>query len=227
MGLKKGTGKSAAPQKAKAKAKATTRFTEDEINYEDIAGDYNKTKGGDFFTVTQPRTKIRVIPFKSEAQGRMKAFEKEAKHFQPTSDTKICDCIGDNCPVCEVVRQIDDENIRKKLRSSEKFIMVVALRDEDDRIVVWRAPYGAWNAIMSIVNNRQDFPDALSLREGLDFIVIKEGSGTGSRYNAQVSPKRTAVKIEVPVPDVTALLARRKPNDLEEIAKKMRKQYGV
>lgn len=233
MGLKANAGKGKQadkPDKAKAKAtKPKGSYSDDDINYDDIAGDYQRQKGGDFFTLSQPRTKLRIIPFFSQKENRKKAFEVERKHFKVLPEIKVCDCIGEvnGCPVCEVARKVTDETTRKRLRSSEKFLMVAVLRDEGDRCVVWRAPFGAWTNIMAVVQDRDNFPDALSLKNGLDFVVIKEGSGTGARYSAQVAPKRTSVSVPDSIPDLTDLLVRRKPNDLEDIAKKMARAYDV
>jgi hypothetical protein len=201
MPLKK---KKAAASRKKTAAKSSSRSNAasqevlegiDDIDYEGLAQDFNKNKSsGGFFKMEQSELVFRPIPFQSEPEGRAKLFAVERRHFQVHPNHIVLPCLEHGCPICALVNEADDKEVQRKLRSSQKFLVNFVDRSIDDPFIqVWRMPFGVWNDMMDVILDRKNYPNALSLTMGFDFIAKKKGSGFQTRYSCNVAPNRTKV----------------------------------
>jgi len=227
MALKKPAAKAAAktPPKKAPPVKKGGRVETAEFDYEGAARDFKTERGGARFDFgAREKVKIRVIPFFSEQDGRNKAYAVDACHFKLHPEHSRIACPGDDCPICAMSRdEAYDEETGKKLRVSKKYLFNVVDRDDaENRVQIYGAPKGVWTAIMDVILNRKDFPDALSTTKGLDFIITKKGSGLGTKYTVQVAPKPNKVDYVGKIQDLDALVApRANAPDIDRLAEEI------
>ncbi len=223
-----------AKKNAKAKSKSSARkggattvdvIDGEDVDYGDIAGDYKQDNTGNFWKFTKPKHKIRVLPFRDVAAGRVRAYLKEAKHFGAHPDHKLLNCIGKDagCPICRVANTVTDKKLQKEYRPSVKYLMnIVDMDDPERKVQLYRAPKAIWSKVMDIVLDTEEYPDALDPADGIDFNITKEGEGFNTSYGAQPAMKRSACNFTGTIVDLVARDASFEDDaDYEQIASEM------
>lgn len=219
--------KTAAKRKASPKRGKTTArdvIDDEEIDYGAIAGDYAQAQTGNFWNFTKPKHKIRILAFRDAQAGRPKVFVKEAKHFNVHPDHKILNCPGKpDCPICRVADEVTDKKLKQNYRPSVKYLMNIVDRDDpEQKVKIFRAPKAIWSKVLDIILDTDEYPDALDINDGIDFIITKEGEGFSTSYGASPAMKRTSVDFTGTITDLVARDASFENTvDLEAIAADM------
>ena len=223
--------KKKAPAKRKpAPAKTTSASPppkREEVDYEAMGNEYRKQKGGAWWKISEGKTKVRFIPWMSKKDGRMKLFTVQRRHFH-LGGYKVLPCLGQDCPVCALRDLIDDKKMLEDLKSSSRWLCLVVLREDgEERIQRFRASYTIWNDVMEVVADMENYPNALSLEDGIDFILTKTGSGFSTKYAAKPLPKRTSVDPVGLPSDLDTMTEMDFEEDLAVVADKIAAEYGL
>ena len=225
MSLKKKAPAKRKPAPAKAASAAPAK--REEVDYEAMGNEYRKQKGGAWWKIPEGKTKVRFIPWMSKQDGRMKLFTVQRRHFN-LGGHKVLPCTGQGCPVCALRDLTDDKKMLEDLKSSSKWLCLVVLREDgEERIQCFRASYTIWNDVMEVVADTENYPNALSLEDGIDFILTKTGSGFSTKYSAKPLPKRTPVDPAGLPSDLDTMTEMNFDEDLSVIADKIATEYGL
>lgn len=231
----KAKAKVAAKPKAKAKAglnrNATSRGSSSGgVDYAGMARDYSTAKSGEWFSMgDRDRVKLRPIPFFSESSGRMKLFTVEEGYYDIHPSIRNLQRMGADCPINNLAGETDDKELLNRIRPRKKYLINVIDRDDpEQRIQQFRSPKAVWSGIMDVITDTEEFPDALSEKSGIDFIINRTGSGLNTEYKCTPSPKRTPVQPSGAAVDFDAYIESRTfQGDVDVLVGEIREYLGL
>lgn len=122
------------------------------------------------------KNKVRIVPWKLPSGEEVIEIE-EAVHFMGKGPPEVC--AGEGCLLCQEAAQLMDSDDAKekeqgkRIRAQVKFNLQVLdrLEAEPTKLHRWPAPSTAYVGIMSVVCEEEEYPDALDLEKGRDFII--------------------------------------------------------
>jgi|GEM_PF-3677675 len=202
-------------------AKKRVKRADASVDLDGLAAQYRGLRGGAWWKMEEGRVKIRPIPFVHEGTGRLFAVEK--RHFGLHPDHNLLPCLAmdrdsTDCPFCSMKDVSENKDLQKAARPSTKYPMLIIDRTGADMTIQrWRAPFHVVSAISEIVLDTKNYPDAVSLEKGFDFIVSKTGSGFSTRYSCNVAPGKSKVTPKGSIVDLIQRAEQQVKSMLEEI----------
>ncbi len=208
-------------KKASSRKRGKQPMTND-IDYEGIVDDARQARSGQFMTLTVGQTQVRPLLYNSVKHGRKRLFAKQSRHFGVHATLRNIPCTGSGCPICALQTQTTDDDLQKRIRAGDKFLMAVVVRGEEgSRVQILPAPYGVWRGIMEVIENTKIYPDSLSPKKGFDFLITRTGTGLQTKYSINVVPDRSSVSPVGVIPDLDLLAHPSFDRDMDEVAEEV------
>ncbi|KKN72100.1 hypothetical protein LCGC14_0413860 [marine sediment metagenome] len=222
----------AKPKRQSTKKKQSVRQSAGGIHLDsdDLRQDMRDAGGGNYFTWPDSgKVKLRLLPY--ERNGRAKLFYKAVQHWQPTPEIRgSVSCGGHDCKLCQLRASLDKANqdLIDHLRPRIQYLFnVVDKADKEERIQIFRGPKTVYDRFVAVILDEEEFPDACSLENGVDFLVQKSGTGLNTTYGVTPSPKRSAVSPQGSLTNFEEQEANRGSVDLKVIAEQVAEAYDV
>lgn len=138
-------------------------------NIKKLKSDLKKSSGGGTWVKSIPKDEELKVRFLTEPSEWFKYEE----HY--IEDVNYFPCTGDDCPGCAAMKK------DKKARSSRRYL-ANALDVENERVVPLKLPATLANRLVSRFERYGTLMDR-------DYVLIREGSGTNTVYDADTEPK--------------------------------------
>ena len=169
-------------------------------------GDYKKT-----IKPVDGTSRYRILP--AWKKGSEQFWHDFGQHFIK-KDGKIlsvmnCDnkTHGKNCAVCNAIEQgirssTDDEMIEALTAAKSKgryLVNAVEVARNPGQVEILELPSTAFNALLEAVQTNEEEAglNILSVREGKDILIKREGTGLKTKYTVSVSPKGTPLPADI------------------------------
>lgn len=165
-----------------------------------------KGGGGDYWKPPEGRSKIRLIPFKSD--GKPMVFVRTETHFFQDDGGQWMNvgCSGeDDCLLCAAV---EAEEVSARCKQNVKYLCNVVVRGRDgdpDETKIAQLPATVYEGLSEKLKLRKELNlgDPLSLKAGRDFEIRRSGKKRNTRYEVIPTMKATSVEFEGEPIDLT------------------------
>jgi len=233
--VKKTAAKKTAKKKTATRKKAPARKTKGKSIYdtEREALDQRKRSGGssDYWKPGDGRSTIRPLTFMDD-EGDERLFVEDVRHWIDLGDDEkqVVQCGGSDCPICALKNEVSKE-IWGEIKPDKYMLVNVVHReggeDGEDCHKIAKLRKTAYEQLADYLFNSMVKQDPLSLTKGIDFKVVRSGTGFKTKY--KVLPAQRTSKAGDFADSVVDLASSQRETDmeaLEELAGSILEKFG-
>lgn len=177
------------------KKKKETKTTDLEKSLDNM-GELGKAN---YWAPVEGKNVIRILPpWKDSGPHEGVFFFKKTLHygFQVDGSSRPIPCLGDNCPICNYVKNLNNIELARKIRPVTKFyVNVIDRKDPSKGVKIWSLTQKTMKALREYLED-PDYGDFTDEDEGRDVIVQKDSSGRMINYEVRIKPKTSPIDYE-------------------------------
>lgn len=213
---KKPPARTEAPSRPAAPATRGRSADLPDIDFEYYAKKQAQLKRGGTWKMDGDEATIRLVPFRHG--GKLELFHVTTSHFNPSPDVKVVDCGGPDCALCAVLPDLSkkEQNDLRPVRRCK--CLIIDRANDDEGIQRWNAPVSVMDDMLGYILDPKKFKDVISLRNGLDFCISREGSGRNTKYKVQLLHERNSIEHLIKPENIPDLIGEATAPDTDQLA---------